>query len=93
MFDDQTFLIKTGTWKYPCNTHLRVQKVASNILVQFKRGYMEICIFFFAATIFKSFSCIVSFLVSLLILQLYYIILVSIFILYYTSFYIVIISE
>ena len=32
-------------------------------------------------------------LVSLLILQLYYIILVSIFILYYTSFYIVIISE
>ena len=38
-------------------------------------------------------SCIVSFLVSLLILQLYYIILVSIFILYYTSFYIVIISE
>ena len=49
--------------------------------------------FFFAATIFKSFSYIVSFLVSLLILQLYYIILVSIFILYYTSFYIVIISE
>ena len=43
MFDDQTFLIKAGTWKYPCNTHLRVQKVASNILVQFKRGYMEIC--------------------------------------------------
>ena len=48
---------------------------------------------FFAATIFKSFLCIVSFLVSLLILWLCYIILVSIFILYYTSFYIVIISE